>query len=227
MQRYALLHLLLSSVKTYLSRLLDIIMKYYYSHWQKRLFDLVIAILLFFILSPLLLIVAVLICLDSPGGIFYIQTRVGKNGRRFTMWKFRSMVKGADQQKHQLNNDMSCGVLFKVKQDPRITRVGRLIRRFSIDELPQLWNVIIGDMSIVGPRPALPDEVLYYTKHEQQRLAVTPGITCFWQIAGRSEISFHQQVELDLYYIANQSFWTDVSILLKTIPAVLTGRGAY
>jgi exopolysaccharide biosynthesis polyprenyl glycosylphosphotransferase len=199
----------------------------YGSSWQKRLFDLVVAILLIIVLAPLLLTVAMLICLDSPGGIFYTQTRIGKGGRYFTMWKFRSMIKNADQQKHELNNDMACGVLFKVKHDPRITRVGRLIRRFSIDELPQLWNVIIGDMSIVGPRPALPDEVVHYTPHQRQRLTVTPGITCLWQISGRSEISFHQQVELDLHYIAIQSLRTDMLILLKTIPAVLTGRGAY
>lgn len=224
MRRYPLLHIL-SLVK---HRLLCLYFNMSYgSSWQKRLFDLVVAILLIIVLAPLLLTVAMLICLDSPGGIFYTQTRIGKGGRYFTMWKFRSMIKNADQQKHELNNDMACGVLFKVKHDPRITRVGRLIRRFSIDELPQLWNVIIGDMSIVGPRPALPDEVVHYTPHQRQRLTVTPGITCLWQISGRSEISFHQQVELDLHYIAIQSLRTDMLILLKTIPAVLTGRGAY
>ena len=198
-----------------------------YNRFWKRLFDLVIAILLLVILAPLLLMVAMLICLDSPGGIFFKQTRIGKNGRYFTMWKFRSMIRNADQQKHKLNNEMAGGVLFKVKRDPRITRVGRVIRRLSIDELPQLWNVVIGDMSIVGPRPALPDEVVRYNSHQRQRLNITPGITCFWQIAGRSEISFPQQVELDLYYIANQSFRTDMLILLRTIPAVLSGKGAY
>ena len=223
MRRHPLLHLL-SLVKHHL---LCLYINMSYGNWQKRLFDIVIAILLLFILAPLLLTISVLICLDSPGGIFFTQTRVGKGGRYFTMWKFRSMVAGADQQKHELRNEMACGVLFKVKQDPRITNVGRFIRRFSIDELPQLFNVIIGDMSMVGPRPALPEEVIYYTPHQRQRLAVTPGITCLWQIAGRSEISFHQQVELDLQYIATQSFGTDVLILLKTIPAVLTGKGAY
>lgn len=199
----------------------------YGNSWRKRLFDVVIATLLLFILTPLLLTIAVLIYLDSPGSIFFTQTRIGKGGKPFTMWKFRSMVIGAEKQKLELHNEMSCGVLFKVKQDPRITRMGRFIRKFSIDELPQLWNVVMGDMSMVGPRPALPNEVVHYTFHQRQRLAVTPGITCFWQIAGRSEISFHQQVELDLHYIATQSFSTDMVILLKTIPAVLTGRGAY
>lgn len=199
----------------------------YGNSWRKRLFDIVIAALLLLILTPLLLTVVVLIYLDSPGSIFFTQTRIGKGGKPFTMWKFRSMVMGAEQQKLKLHNEMSCGVLFKVKQDPRITRMGRFIRKFSIDELPQLWNVLMGNMSMVGPRPALPNEVANYTFHQRQRLAVTPGITCFWQIAGRSEIPFHQQVELDLHYIATQSFRTDMVILLKTIPAVLTGRGAY
>jgi exopolysaccharide biosynthesis polyprenyl glycosylphosphotransferase len=217
MQHYPLL--LLSLVKLFI--------RMSYSRFWKRLFDLVVAILLFIVLAPLLLTIAMLICLDSPGGIFFKQTRIGKSGRYFTMWKFRSMIKNADQQKHELHNEMAGGILFKVKRDPRITRVGRFIRRFSIDELPQLWNVIIGDMSIVGPRPALPEEVIHYTPHQRQRLNVTPGITCFWQITGRSEISFHQQVELDLHYIANQSFRTDMLILLRTIPAVLSGKGAY
>ena len=199
----------------------------YGNSWRKRLFDIVMATLLIFMLAPLLLTVVVLIWLDSPGSIFFTQTRIGKGGKPFTMWKFRSMIMGADKQKLELHNEMSCGVLFKVKQDPRITRMGRLIRKLSIDELPQLWNVLMGDMSMVGPRPALPNEVVHYTFHQRQRLAVTPGITCFWQITGRSEISFHQQVELDLHYIATQSFSTDMVILLKTIPAVLTGRGAY
>jgi exopolysaccharide biosynthesis polyprenyl glycosylphosphotransferase len=198
----------------------------YGNSWRKRLFDMVVATLLLLVLTPLLLTVGVLIYLDSPGSIFFKQTRTGKGGKSFTMWKFRSMVMGAEQQQ-QLHNEMIGGILFKVKHDPRITRVGRFIRKFSIDELPQLWNVVIGDMSMVGPRPALPNEVTHYTSYQRQRLAVTPGITCFWQITGRSEIEFHQQVELDLHYIATQSFTTDLLILLKTIPAVLTGRGAY
>jgi exopolysaccharide biosynthesis polyprenyl glycosylphosphotransferase len=199
----------------------------YGNSWRKRTFDIVIATLLLLVLTPLFLIVGVLIYLDSPGSIFFKQTRTGKEGKSFTMWKFRSMVMRAEEQQQQLHNEMIGGVLFKVKHDPRITRVGRFIRKFSIDELPQLWNVVIGDMSMVGPRPALPNEVTHYTSHQRQRLAVTPGITCFWQITGRSEIDFHQQVELDLHYIATQSFTTDLLILLKTIPAVLTGRGAY
>ncbi len=199
----------------------------YGNSWRKRLFDIIVAILLLLVLTPLFLIVVVLIYLDSPGSIFFTQTRIGKEGKFFTMWKFRSMVVGAEQLQQQLQNEMVGGVLFKVKHDPRITRVGRFIRKFSIDELPQLWNVIIGDMSMVGPRPALPNEVVHYNSYQRQRLTVNPGITCFWQINGRSEIDFHQQVELDLQYIATQSFTIDLLILLKTIPAVLMGRGAY
>ncbi|NJO16369.1 MAG: sugar transferase [Thioploca sp.] len=200
---------------------------FYGNSWRKRLFDIIVAILLLLVLTPLFLIVVVLIYLDSPGSIFFTQTRIGKEGKFFTMWKFRSMVVGAEQLQQQLQNEMVGGVLFKVKHDPRITRVGRFIRKFSIDELPQLWNVIIGDMSMVGPRPALPNEVVHYNSYQRRRLTVNPGITCFWQITGRSEIDFHQQVELDLQYIATQSFTTDLLILLKTIPAVLMGRGAY
>ena len=199
----------------------------YGNSWRKRSFDIVVAILLLLVLTPLFLVVMVLIYLDSPGSIFFTQTRIGKEGKFFTMWKFRSMVVGAEQLQQQLQNEMVGGILFKVKHDPRITRVGRFIRKFSIDELPQLWNVIIGDMSMVGPRPALPNEVFHYNSYQRRRLTVNPGITCFWQITGRSEIDFHQQVELDLQYIATQSFKTDLLILLKTIPAVLMGRGAY
>lgn len=195
----------------------------------KRAFDIIVSIIALILISPLLISVALLIYWDSPGSIFFTQQRVGKKGQLFTFWKFRSMMVDAEQHKLALitNNDVRGGVLFKLKQDPRITRVGKWIRRFSIDELPQLWNVLKGEMSLVGPRPALPEEVAQYTLHQYQRLAVTPGITCLWQISGRSDIDFSQQVELDLQYIATQSFWYDLLILLRTIPAVLRGRGAY
>jgi exopolysaccharide biosynthesis polyprenyl glycosylphosphotransferase len=195
----------------------------------KRLFDILVSALSLIVLSPFLLIISVFIYLDSPGNVLFCQQRVGKNGKYFNMWKFRSMHANAEQLKAALmnQNEMTGGVLFKMRGDPRITRMGRIIRKFSIDEIPQLWNVLIGDMSLVGPRPPLPVEVEQYSAYEFLRLAVTPGITCIWQISGRSEIPFQQQVELDLHYIATQSFWTDIVILLKTIPAVISGRGAY
>ncbi len=195
----------------------------------KRLFDVVMSGLLLIFFSPLLLIVMILIYLNSPGPILFPQKRVGKQGKLFVLWKFRSMSINAEQCKANLlkNNEMSEGVLFKIKNDPRITALGRFIRKFSIDELPQLWNVLLGDMSLVGPRPPLPEEVEQYTSYQRQRLEITPGITCIWQISGRSEIPFPQQVEMDLYYIATQSFTDDLLILIKTVPAVLTGRGAY
>ena len=195
----------------------------------KRLFDIVVSATILLLLSPLLIIVALLIRLDSKGAIFFGQTRVGKRGQLFLMWKFRSMYIDAEQRKATLmkQNEMQGGVLFKMKKDPRVTRVGRFIRKFSIDELPQLWNVLKGDMSLVGPRPPLPSEVAEYTPYQYQRLEITPGITCIWQISGRSDIPFPQQVEMDIKYINNQTFIYDMIILLKTIPAVLKARGAY
>lgn len=204
----------------------------YYTHKHlpiKRLFDILVSALSLIMLSPFLLIISALIYLDSPGNVLFFQQRVGKNGKYFQMWKFRSMHANAEQLKAALmkNNEMDGGVLFKMKGDPRITRMGQIIRKFSIDEIPQLWNVLIGDMSLVGPRPPLPEEVEQYTAYEYLRLGVTPGITCIWQISGRSDIPFQEQVELDLRYISTQSFWTDIVILFKTVPAVLSGRGAY
>lgn len=197
--------------------------------WLKRLFDVVMSAFLLIFLSPWLLFISLLIYLDSPGPVLFRQIRVGKHGQLFVLWKFRSMHLDAEQQKATLliNNDMPDGILFKIKLDPRITRAGRLLRKFSLDELPQLWNVLKGDMSLVGPRPPLPEEVQQYTPYQRQRLEVIPGITGLWQISGRSEIPFLQQVELDLQYIATQSLGSDLKILLKTVPAVLTGRGAY
>ncbi|MDD2815619.1 MAG: WecB/TagA/CpsF family glycosyltransferase [Thiotrichaceae bacterium] len=195
----------------------------------KRLFDIVLSIIGLMIVCVALCFLPFLIKLDSKGPVFYPQHRVGKNGKVFTMWKFRSMEKDADEKKALLaqHNEMNGGVTFKIKQDPRITSLGKFIRKFSIDEIPQLWNVLWGDMSLVGPRPPLPSEVAAYTPHQWQRLKVTPGITCIWQVSGRSEIPFPQQVELDLEYIARQSFWFDLELIVKTIPAVLKARGAY
>jgi len=195
----------------------------------KRFFDMFVSGIILLVLSPFLLAVILWIRLDSQGAVLFPQPRVGKGGKLFTMWKFRSMYIDAEKRKAALmrNNEMKGGVLFKMKGDPRITPVGRFIRKFSIDELPQIWNVFIGDMSLVGPRPPLPSEVVEYTSYQRRRLEVTPGITCVWQISGRSDIPFVQQVEMDLAYIASQSFWNDIALLVKTIPAVLTARGAY
>lgn len=195
----------------------------------KRAFDAMVASIVMLLLSPLFLLVILIIRLDSPGPILFSQDRIGKNGRVFKMWKFRSMYIDAEQRKAELmkHNQMKGGVLFKMKDDPRVTRVGKFIRKFSIDELPQFINVFLGDMSLVGPRPPLPVEVAQYTPYQRQRLEVMPGITCIWQVSGRSEISFAQQVEMDIEYISTQSFWQDVTLLLKTVPAVLSTRGAY
>ncbi|NKF51716.1 WecB/TagA/CpsF family glycosyltransferase [Shewanella sp. WXL01] len=195
----------------------------------KRSFDIVASAILMLLLSPLLLITALLIRIESPGAILFTQTRAGLNNQPFTMWKFRSMFIDAEARlaKLQQQNEMRGGVIFKMKSDPRVTRVGRFIRKASIDELPQLWNVFIGEMSLVGPRPALPSEVSQYQPSDHRRLLTKPGITCIWQVSGRSDIPFDRQVELDVDYLYKQSFTQDFKLLLKTIPAVLFARGAY
>lgn len=195
----------------------------------KRIFDIVVSLAVLIILSPLMMLVALLIVLEDRGRIIYRQVRVGKDGRHFYFYKFRSMIDGADQQKERLlaSNQSGDGVIFKMQSDPRVTRIGRFIRKYSIDELPQLFNVLAGDMSLVGPRPPLPGEVSLYTIEDRKRLHVLPGITCIWQVSGRSNIPFKQQVQLDKEYIRSQGLWQDLKILLKTIPAVFTGRGAY
>lgn len=195
----------------------------------KRFLDIGVSAAAILLLLPLFLVVGILIRIESPGPALFKQTRVGRWGRLFTIWKFRSMYADAEQRKAELmaRNEMDGGVLFKIKDDPRVTKVGRFIRKTSIDELPQLWNVLVGDMSLVGPRPPVPSEVDQYSLSDRRRLEVTPGITCIWQVSGRSEIPFHQQVELDVEYIQSQSLWTDFKILLKTVPALLLGSGAY
>jgi len=195
----------------------------------KRFLDIILALIATVILSPVFIITAVAIFFESPGPIFFAQVRVGKDGRHFRFFKFRSMVINAEALKTQLaaQNESADGVIFKMKNDPRVTRVGRFIRRFSIDELPQLFNVLIGDMSMVGPRPPVPREVALYTLDDRKRLHVKPGITCIWQVSGRSNIPFKQQVALDKKYIRSKSLLGDFIILLMTIPAVLSGRGAY
>ncbi|WP_258406589.1 WecB/TagA/CpsF family glycosyltransferase [Shewanella spartinae] len=196
---------------------------------SKRLLDILGAGILLVLLTPLLLLTALLIRLESPGAILYSQQRAGLNNKPFTMWKFRSMYQDAEARLAALkaSNEMDGGVLFKMKRDPRITGIGKLIRKASIDELPQLWNVLKGEMSLVGPRPALPSEVSQYSLSDRRRLSVKPGITCIWQVSGRSDIPFDKQVLLDVDYIYQQSLWADIRLLLKTIPAVLFARGAY
>lgn len=182
------------------------------------------------LLTPLFTATAAAIKLeDSAGSVFYTQQRVGRHGRLFPMYKFRSMVSNADEIKRQLmdQNESADGVIFKMKNDPRITRTGRFIRKYSIDELPQLYNVLIGDMSIVGPRPPIPPEVAQYRVADRYRLEVVPGLTCVWQVSGRSDIPFDEQVILDRTYIRRQGFWHDLKLIAKTVPVVLTGSGAY
>ncbi len=181
-------------------------------------------------LSPLLLMVIVGIKLQDRGPAFYHQERLGRGGRRFKLWKFRTMVLNADALKTalaQANPEAMSGVRFKMTNDPRVTRLGRILRRFSIDELPQIYNVLIGDMTLVGPRPPVWREVNEYSLTALRRLEVTPGLTCLWQIGGRSDLTFEQQVELDLEYIDSVPASEEVLIVLKTIPAVISGKGAY
>ncbi len=189
----------------------------------KRVFDIVSSLIGLIVLSVPLLIVALIVVIDSPGASpIYVQERIGKNGRKFKFYKFRSMVPDADQMLETLleNNEME-GPAFKMKDDPRITRFGSFIRKSSIDELPQLWNVLKGDMSLVGPRPPLPREVEMYTEQQFQRLSVIPGLTCYWQIQPkRNSLSFDEWFALDVKYISQRSFWTDIKILFKTIGAV-------
>jgi lipopolysaccharide/colanic/teichoic acid biosynthesis glycosyltransferase len=175
---------------------------------------------------PLLLLVALAIRIESRGPVFFVQTRVGKDGRTFGMVKFRSMVVDAEARLAGLAGDRS-GLCFKAKDDPRITRVGRLLRRSSMDELPQLWNVLRGEMSLVGPRPALPAEVAEYPPMARQRLAALPGITGLWQVSGRADVSFDDMIALDVDYVRNPGLLRDLSILARTLRVVLSGRGAY
>ena len=201
----------------------------YGSYTVKRVMDIAASLFGMVLLSPVFLAIAAAVKLSSPGPVIFSQIRVGRYGRHFKFYKFRSMRQDAEAQKDKLmdRNESADGVIFKMKEDPRITKVGKFLRRTSLDELPQLWNVFIGDMSLVGPRPPVPSEVEKYTLEVRKRLDVFPGITCLWQIKGRSEIPFHEQVQLDKEYILTSGVWKDFVILLKTIPAIIGGRGAY
>lgn len=195
----------------------------------KRGFDLVFALVLLIVFSPLMLLIALLIKISDGGPVLYIDRRVGKWGKEFRFPKFRTMTVGADKQKNALkqHNIHASDLKFKAKNDPRITRLGAFLRKSSLDELPQLWCVLKGEMSMVGPRPPLPEEVAFYSLEQRRRLDVKPGLTCFWQVSGRSDIPFQKQVELDVSYIQSGSFWLDLKLILKTIPAILLGKGAY
>jgi exopolysaccharide biosynthesis polyprenyl glycosylphosphotransferase len=194
----------------------------------KRVTDLVGSTVALVLLSPIFFLVAVLVKATSRGPVFFTQPRVGLNGRTFTLYKFRSMYRDAEARRAALENrnEMS-GPVFKIKNDPRITPVGTWMRRFSIDELPQFWNVLTGDMSLVGPRPPIPDEVKKYERWQRRRLSMKPGITCLWQVSGRNAIDFEKWMRLDLTYIDTWSLRLDVQILLRTIPVVLMARGAH
>ena len=202
----------------------------------KRAFDIIVSMLAIICLSPLFLFIAILVKSDG-GPVFFRQTRIGLNGRAFKMLKYRSMCVDAEARLKDLlaKNEKASGVTFKMKDDPRITKIGKILRKSSLDELPQFWNVLAGDMSLVGPRPPVPREVALYTQADRRRFLVKPGITCLWQvgeregglleIGDRNSIDFPEQVSLDVRYIESQSFWKDVVILMKTVPAILFGKG--
>ncbi|MEK5271466.1 sugar transferase [Aeribacillus sp. FSL K6-8394] len=195
----------------------------------KRIMDLLGAFLGIILLLPVFIIVAICIKLEDPKGpVFFKQVRVGKDGKNFYMYKFRSMVVDAEERLNDLlkYNEVS-GAMFKIKEDPRITKIGKFIRKTSIDELPQLWNVLKGEMSLVGPRPPLPREVAEYTEYDKQRLLVTPGCTGLWQVSGRNDLGFNEMVELDLKYIRERSILYDLKIILKTIKIMIKPNTAY
>lgn len=197
------------------------------AYWQKAALDRLGSLTLLVVLSPVILATAVLVRISSRGPVFYVQERVGIGGRTFGMLKFRSMVPGADGMLDDLTGDTGNSMMFKMRSDPRVTKVGRMLRRFSLDELPQLFNVLTGDMSLVGPRPPLPSEVERYEHHANRRLLVRPGITGLWQVSGRADLSWEESLRLDLYYVENWSLVGDLLLLAKTARAVLASRGAY
>jgi len=200
--------------------------KYIYSFF-KRIFDFTGALLGIILLSWLFLIIAILVKCTSKGPVFYVSQRVGKNGKLFKFYKFRSMRVGADAELEQLlKYNETQGITFKMKDDPRITKFGKFIRKTSLDELPQLWNILNGSMSIVGPRPATPREVEQYNDYQKQRLMVKQGLTCIWQCSGRSNTTFDEQVDMDLKYINKRGFFYDIWLIIKTFFAVLFGKGA-
>ena len=193
----------------------------------KRFFDICLSTAALVVLSPLLLVIAILIYLEDKGPVIYSQTRIGKDGRAFKLYKFRSMCVDADERLRDLQKlNERDGPVFKIRDDPRVTKVGKFIRKTCIDELPQLVNIIKGDMSIVGPRPPLPNEVEQYNSYQKQRLLVVPGLTCYWQIQKGEETTFDEWVELDLKYIKERSILLDFRLILLTFKVILSGKGA-
>jgi len=197
-------------------------------HLVKRLFDVVAALGGLILLLPLFPFIVLLIKLETPGPIFFVQERVGYRGRLFGCYKFRSMCLDAEVLKERLKHlNEASGAAFKIKDDPRITGVGRFLRRSSLDEFPQLYNILKGDMSVIGPRPQIPSEVGDYTPAQAQRLLVKPGLTCLWQVSGRSQLDFEEWMELDRKYVARRGLRADLMILARTLPAVIERKGAY
>lgn len=195
----------------------------------KRLTDVVVSAVALILVSPIVLLISAAIFLSDFGPIFYLQARVGQGGRQFRFCKFRTMVRNAEALQAGLieKNHFQGDVTFKLTNDPRVTRVGRFLRKTSLDELPQLWHVLAGQMSLVGPRPPVPSEVAEYSPYELRRVSVRPGLTCLWQVSGRSDLPFERQVELDLEYIENESLWLDAVLLIRTVPALVMMKGAY
>ncbi|WP_445954563.1 sugar transferase [Ureibacillus sp. FSL E2-3493] len=197
---------------------------------SKRIMDIIGSLLGMIILIPVFILITVLIKLENRNGpVFFKQVRVGRNGKEFTIYKFRSMISNAEELKMLLleQNDIKDGPVFKMKEDPRVTRIGKFIRKTSLDELPQLINVLKGDMSLVGPRPPLPEEVAQYSNYEKQRLKVTPGLTCYWQVSGRSNIGFDEWVRLDLKYMEERNMIIDLKLIFKTVFVLLGSKDAY
>lgn len=194
----------------------------------KRLMDILCSLMGLIVLSPLLLVVSILIKLESEGNVFFAQERVGLYGTTFKMYKFRSMVSNAEELKKKLleQNEMS-GPMFKMKEDPRVTKVGKFIRKTSIDELPQLVNVLKGDMTLVGPRPSLPNEVMQFEEWMMKRLTVKPGLTCYWQVSGRNDIDFEDWMKLDVKYVDERSLFLDIKLIIKTIGLLLGDKHAH
>lgn len=197
-------------------------------HVVKRLFDIVASACGLILLSPLFLFLVIKIRSEDGGPAFYSQERIGKDEKPFKMWKFRSMIGDADKMLDKLEDQNEIdGAMFKIKDDPRVTRIGHVIRKYSLDELPQLWNVLIGDMSLVGPRPPLPSEVEEYTNYDKQRLTVMPGCTGLWQVTRRSEADFDEMVWLDIVYINHSGAWEDLKLIIKTVLVMVHPNGAY
>ena len=193
----------------------------------KRIIDIIGALSGIVLISPVMIIVAIWIKIDSKGPVFFVQSRVGRDGKKFMMYKFRSMCTDAECLLTKLKdeNEMS-GPMFKMKDDPRITKVGRFVRKTSIDELPQLFNILKGDMSLVGPRPSLPKEVVQFTPFQKQRLIAKPGLTCYWQVRGRSDVSFKEWMEMDVEYIEERNTWVDITLIFKTVGVLFGDEGA-